>query len=484
MKRSSSICLLLAVAGLGMTEPPSISPPDIRPANITSTTMGNGAADASPEPDWVHDVQPIIARRCGRCHHADGAGPFPLGSHREVASRGGFIVDLVDSGRMPPWLPENAGWRDDRRLTEDEKTTLRRWVESGANLQREGVGAPSANPTAASPNDVGSTVATNEMVRSLGAAFEVPAESDPAWHQGNIDQRGTTMSLENREPLRIRGVRIETGAPQAVRLASFAFDDTGAGRYLDQRDPRVGFLMSADAGLIPSGAHGIVLGGLDQLRWPEGYHLPVPANADAVIEWHYRPTGMIESVSPTIRLELLGEDEDSLALRWLPVGVGRVQIPAETIQTVETEPLVMPADAMLVGLTPRALEITRTIELFEIPPGRTRESGTSILRIGDWDHHQRETLVLETPRMVPKGTRFVARFTLDNRSENPANPDVPAVDIRRGRRTGVLATLLHVAAISPQDDPVLERLGPEAVKGLRGLGTVRVDQADSVLRVP
>lgn len=468
MNRPSSICLMLTLACLGMAEPPKVGPAKI----------GSGVADASPEPDWVHDVQPIIARRCGSCHRTDGAGPFPLGSHREVASRGGFIVDLVDSGRMPPWLPEGAGWRDDRRLTEGEKTTLRRWVASGAILERETVGGSPATPTVAASNETDSIVLASEMVRGLGASFQVPAESGPAWHQGNIDQRGTTIPLENGEPLRIRGVRIETGAPQAVRLASFAFDDTGAGRYLDQRDPRVGFLMSADAGLIPSGAHGIVLGGADQLRWPEGYHLPVPANADAVIEWHYRPTGIIESVSPEIRLELLGEEEDSRALRWLPVGVGRVQIPAETVQTVETDPLVMPADAMLVGLTPRALEITRTIELFEIPPGRTRESGTSILRIGDWDHHQRETLVLKTPRLVPEGTRFVARFTLDNRSENPANPDAPAVDIRRGRRTGVLATMLHVAAISPEDDPTLDRLGPEAVKGLRGRGSVQVDGAD------
>lgn len=461
-----TIGLLTASAVFAAVDPPECVTP-------TATTK---TLEIQADPDWVHDIEPIIRNRCGQCHRDGGAGPFSLGSHREVAARGRFMLELVDAGRMPPWLPAGTGWRDDRRLTLAEKQLLRRWVDTGAVHDRDGEaggssGLASGDATAA----ITSPAREGWLERGLLETFEIPAESDPAWHQGVIDQRGTTIPLANLEPLRLQGLVIDTGAPQAVRLASFAFDDTGAGRYLDDRDPRVGFLMSADAGLTPSGAHGIVLGGANELRWPEGFHVPVPAGADAVIEWHYRPTGIDETVRPRIQLELVDDGEESRPLRWLPVGVGRVQIPAEAVQVVQSEPVLLTVDAILAGLTPRALQITRTIELLEIPPGESLETATSVLRIGDWDHHQRETLVLESPRLIPAGTRFVARFRLDNRSENPSNPDVPAVDVRRGRRTGVLAVLLHLAAVSAVNDETLALSGPEAVRGLRGRGAVQVD---------
>ena len=463
-----TIGTLIASAVLGAVDPPELVAP------VTTTEP----VETQVDPDWVHDVEPIIIRRCGQCHRNGGAGPFSLGSHREVAGRGRFLLELVDAGRMPPWLPTGTGWRDDRRLTLAEKQVLRRWVDTGAIRDRDEEASGRSVLTPADTDTDTDTISPGHegwLERGLVESFKIPAESDPAWHQGVIDQRGTTIPLDNLEPLRLQGMGIDTGAPQAVRLASFAFDDTGAGRYLDDRDPRVGFLMSADAGLTPSGAHGIVLGGANELRWPEGFHVPVPAAADAVIEWHYRPTGIDETARPRIRLELVDDGEESRPLHWLPVGIGRIQIPAEAVQVIQSEPVLLAVDAMLVGLTPRALQITRTIELLEIPPGESPETARPVLRIGDWDHHQRETLVLQSPRIVPAGTRFMARFQVDNRTENPSNPDSPAVEVRRGRRTGVLAVLLHLAAVSPENDEALASAGPELIRALRGRGAVRGD---------
>ena len=82
-------------------------------------------------------------------------------------------------------------------------------------------------------------------------------------------------------------------------------------------------------------------------------------------------------------------------------------------------------------------------------------------------------MISEAPRRLAAGTRLRARFRLNNRSKNPSNPDSPAVDIRRGRRTGILAVFLHVAAMDPQSDERLAEAGTALIRALRGRGGER-----------
>ena len=422
-------------------------------------------AASTPVPDWNHDIAPMVGRACVACHQAGGAGPFRLDRRSDVARRGEFVLELVEEGRMPPWLGRGDGWRDDRRLSSEDKSLLRRWIQAGAPIDRTDPDALAI--TASVPGSTRGPGVT--VMRAVDHEFSLPMESDPAWHQGEIDQRGNTISLGNRTPWRVRGIEIDTGAPQAMRVASIVFDDTGAGRYLDDRDPRVGFLMAGDAGLSPSGAHGVILGGVDRLRWPDGFHLPVPVNADAVVEWHYRPTGVEEIMRPRLSFDLLpdGDEKDSRPVRWLPVGVGRIGIAAEEVATMKSARVEVPVEVDLIGVTPRGLEITTAMELRAFAPDAPKDaSGEVVIRFEDWDHHQRETVISETPRRFAAGTTFQASFRLDNRTENPSNPDSPAVDIRRGRRTGVLGIFLHLAAVEAEDDAALAEHGPAAVRAM------------------
>ena len=57
-----------------------------------------------PVPDWNHDIAPLVGRACVACHQAGGAGPFRLDRRNDFARRGEFVLELVDAGRMPPWL--------------------------------------------------------------------------------------------------------------------------------------------------------------------------------------------------------------------------------------------------------------------------------------------------------------------------------------------------------------------------------------------
>ena len=136
---------------------------------------------------------------------------------------------------------------------------------------------------------------------------------------------------------------------------------------------------------------------------------------------------------------------------------------------MESSMVEVPVEVDLVGVTPRGLEIVTAMELRAFPPDSPSDAaGEVVIRFEDWDHHQRETIISETPRRFAAGTRLQASFRLDNGSVNPSNPDSPAVDIRRGRRTGVLGILLHLAAVKAEDDAALAERGPDAVKALMG----------------
>ena len=107
-----------------------------------------GSDEESDTPDppvaratWYQDVAPIVAKRCMTCHQDGGIAPFTLTSYEDAVANAQHMMNAVDKGIMPPFdAREDAdctprfGWVDDPRLTEQEKTTLRVWIEDGHAL--------------------------------------------------------------------------------------------------------------------------------------------------------------------------------------------------------------------------------------------------------------------------------------------------------------------------------------------------------------
>ncbi|HEX3446407.1 MAG TPA: cytochrome c, partial [Chthoniobacterales bacterium] len=80
-----------------------------------------------------HDIAPIVFRVCAQCHHPGEAGPFPLLTYADAKSHGRQIAFVTSKRAMPPWLPD-AGelkFTDDLRLSEEEISTIQRWVDQG-----------------------------------------------------------------------------------------------------------------------------------------------------------------------------------------------------------------------------------------------------------------------------------------------------------------------------------------------------------------
>ncbi|MCA9663896.1 MAG: hypothetical protein KC486_36560, partial [Myxococcales bacterium] len=60
---------------------------------------------------WWRDVEPVVRARCVTCHSPGNIGPFSLATHEEFVNLAPILGPAIESGSMPPWLPD-AGCND------------------------------------------------------------------------------------------------------------------------------------------------------------------------------------------------------------------------------------------------------------------------------------------------------------------------------------------------------------------------------------
>ena len=95
-----------------------------------------GHHDAQPRRSpvtFTADVAPILFNNCSSCHRPEGIAPFPLLTYDDARSHASTIVEATRARRMPPWKPEPGygEFLDARVLTEQQISTLSRWVDDG-----------------------------------------------------------------------------------------------------------------------------------------------------------------------------------------------------------------------------------------------------------------------------------------------------------------------------------------------------------------
>src|SRR6476659_4448931 len=83
---------------------------------------------------YAKDIAPLIAERCGMCHHPGGSAPFSLLSYGDVKRRAALIASVTERRYMPPWKanPSNGPFVGQHPLSDSEIALIRGWVDSGA----------------------------------------------------------------------------------------------------------------------------------------------------------------------------------------------------------------------------------------------------------------------------------------------------------------------------------------------------------------
>lgn len=353
--------------------------------------------------------------------------PFSLLTYRDAAKRARLIATVTAKRSMPPWLPSEPHFQDERRLTQVEIATLARWAAAGA---------PEGNPAAAPQPPrfpEGWQLGTPDLEAQMAAAFDVPAE-------GNDLYRCFVAPAAIAQNHWVRAVDMRPGNPQVVHHALLFQDISGTAR---QRDTGSGYDCFGTPGFLPARGLGGWTPGSLPFRAPGDMPILLHAHADLVLQVHYHPTGKAATDRTALALYFTDRKPRRQA-QDIPLGSNRIDIaPGERAYKV-TDHFTIPVDVDAIGINPHAHYICKEMYGYAVLPNGTRRT---LLRIPEWNFNWQQEYLYAAPVRLPAGTAVVMEFTYDNSAGNPRNPNTPPQRVVWGPSTTDEMAGLHLAVV-------------------------------------
>lgn len=368
-----------------------------------------------------HDVAPIVFAECAPCHRPGQAAPFNLLTYADVHKRARQIVEVTQSGYMPPWLPVAGHGRfaNERRLDPHERETLARWAAEGA-IEGNAANLPPL-PEFSGEWRLGNPDLVVEM-----PAYTLPAEGEDLY-------RNLVAAIPVTETRYVRGVEFLPGNARVVHHSFINVDETGQSRRLSGKDGQPGFGGMS----IPESA---VMPGGQLLGWqpgkvpsfsPDGLAWVLKKGSDLVLQMHLVPTGKPELVQPRIGFYFTAQPPRNSAFR-IKMAALNLDIPAGEARYTAEQTYTLPADIQLMRVGAHAHFLARDIRAEAILPSGAI---TPLLTITNWDFKWQGDYQYAQPVVLPQGTKIVARFIYDNSTNNVRNPHHPPRRVRYGLRT-------------------------------------------------
>ena len=426
----------------------------------------------APPVTFSRDIAPIVFEHCASCHQPGGSAPFSLLTYDDVSARADRIAAVTASRYMPPWKPEPGygEFADARRLTDPQIGVIQRWVSEGRMR-----GDPAALPPAPA-RGTGWQLGTPDLVISMDRAYTVAASGDDVYRHFVIPIPITARKF-------VRAWELRADNAPALHHATMEIDRTGMSRHLDLEDPAPGYEgLIAHTTMAPDGYFLDWAPGHTPYRAPEGMAFPIEPSSDLVLMLHLRPGGRAQPVQVKVAF-YFSETPPMRVPALLRLTRQDLDIPAGESRHVVTDSFRTPVDLDLFTVQPHAHNVAREVEGFAILPDGTRKP---LLLVKDWDFNWQGVYRYAVPVSLPAGSVVTARWTYDNSTANPRNPNRPPQPVRFGQRTSdEMAELwFQVVPGNAQDRERLTRalqshLLPHNIKGYEMM--IRADPANASL---
>lgn len=257
-------------------EPPTIEPDP-------------GDPGQTPPVTWHGQIAPLVHRSCGGCHVEDGIAPLSLLDYASAWVLAPLMVEAVETGAMPPWGAQETeecepphAWKDDLRLTDDEKALLAQWLADGT---------PEGDPADAEalPEPPSLTLPEPTATVTIGTEVVIDGNEDE-FHCFSVDP-GLT------EDVWLTSTQVNAGNASIVHHVLVYADPEGQSLGLAGDDgsyPCFGGPGIDRPQLVAAWAPGAI-----PASTPSGVALPLSAGTRLVVNVHYHPTGTPETDSST-----------------------------------------------------------------------------------------------------------------------------------------------------------------------------------------
>ena len=373
---------------------------------------------------YAKDVAPLLADRCGMCHHPGGSAPFSLQTYADAKRRATQIASVTARRYMPPWQadPADGPFIGQHPLSAGEVAVLQHWADAGAP---EGDDSRRSSVVSRQSWGEGWQLGKPDLIITLPQPYTLPAEGTDAFHIFVLPIPVDRLRF-------VRGLEFRPGNPRVVHHANIRIDTTPASRRLDEADPGPGYDgLIARSAIYPDGHF---------LGWTPGQVAPLlpddltwrlEQHTDLVVELHMQPSGKAEQVSPSIGL-YFGDTAPTRTPAMLRLGRQDIDIPAGTAHYVVTDSYTLPVDVEVEAVQPHAHYRARDLRgEATLPDGSKRP----LIDIADWDFRWQHVYRFVRPMRLPKGTTVSMRYTYDNSAANARNPQRPPLRARWGQRS-------------------------------------------------
>jgi hypothetical protein len=324
---------------------------------------------------------------------------MPLLSYADARPWAKAIRAAVASGKMPPWHadPKYGRFSNDLSLPSAEREKLIAWVDGGA-LEGKPSEAPAPRGFAQ-----GWRISKPDMVFEMPEDFSVPA-------QGSIEYQYISVPTHFTEDRWVEMAEVRPGNRALVHHAIVMVDELGDGHgqaYL--------------AGFAP---------GMTPQVWKPGQARLIRAGSSLVFQMHYTTNGKPGTDRTRIGLifaknppaERIASMEAMAPWMVLPPGDANLKI---TAQVTMREPV------RLMGMRPHMHLRGKSFQFRAVFPGGDSEI---LLDVPKFSFDYQPYYYLETPRLLPAGTRIECYAVYDNSASNPRNPD-PTATVSWGPQT-------------------------------------------------
>ena len=397
---------------------------------------GSARNATKADPTFAEDIAPIVYKNCANCHRPGGLGPFSILDYDTAAAKASKIRGMVASGRMPPW--QAAGprgvFRNDRRLTDQERDLIVRWVSTGAkpgDLKK-------LPPRPVFPEHW--EIGTPDLVVQMPDAYTVPAS-------GTIEYQYFEVPTGITEEKWIQAIEILPGSREVVHHvlvyakvppppgATPAAPQGGARptplfirnrAHAGEERPRTDSAPPRQLGaLIATTAPGT-----NVVEFPAGTALRLRPGTVLTFQMHYTAHGheMQDRTSVGFRFAKEMPNEEIFAGAFtnqsftIPAGAKDVSVPSE---------IGVSQPVKIWGLLPHThLRGTRWQYKLERPDGTSE----IVLDVPRYDFNWQTYYLFATPLEIPVGGKLTAMAWYDNSASNKSNPD-PTIAVKWGDQT-------------------------------------------------
>lgn len=374
---------------------------------------------------FAEDVAPIVFSQCSECHRPGQSAPFSLLSYDDIAKRSRQIVEVIESGYMPPWLPDQAKgtFINERILSATEKGLIRQWHNDGAPE-----GNPEKAPAVPEFND-GWKLGPPDLIVRLPQEFVIPAEGPDIY-------RNFVIPLEEVGDQKfVRTVDFRPLNPKVVHHMVLLTDVTASSRELDSLDETPGFpgIMSLSDARLPYGQFHGWTPGKAPYAGTEGIAWPLEAPVDLVLQVHMQTTGKPENLQ--VEIGFYFADKPPVYRPYPLVFRNKIiEIPPGEKDYHVKGSFQLPVDAEVISIYPHAHYLAKNIQArAHLADGTSKP----LISIPNWDFDWQDEYRFLGDKTVFLPARTIIEFdyTFDNSADNPQNPSSPPTKVTYGQNS-------------------------------------------------